>query len=240
MTRSISSLLFALIVSARADTLTLRNGTSVNGSWVGIEAGQIKFLANNQVLGYSRSDVSNVTFGVAATPQPSAPIEPVVPPRSVSRPLSASGTSPDPEIIGAVYFRDEAGMLIPLERTVARVLPRSGGLRPQAQYWEMERATSPVRLKGGQRMLFVARLANGVDPATIGLYPLDVRKDARRTRADPRNKAEALALRLTVTRVGQFSYGFSSEGDLATGEYGFSSKNSNDTYCFGLDSTAAR
>jgi hypothetical protein len=57
-----TALLFALLLSARADTLTLRDGTTVTGTWLGAEAGQISFRVNNQVRTYPRSDVSEVIF----------------------------------------------------------------------------------------------------------------------------------------------------------------------------------
>jgi hypothetical protein len=72
------ALLFALIVSARADTLTLRNGTRVTGSWLGGDAGQVRFLVYDQIRTYPRSDVSKVTFGPELTAPP--PISPSPPP----------------------------------------------------------------------------------------------------------------------------------------------------------------
>ena len=56
--------------SPPADTLTLRDGKSVTGNWVGLDAGQIDFLVNNQPEKHPRSEVSAVTFGPAAKPEP--------------------------------------------------------------------------------------------------------------------------------------------------------------------------
>ena len=55
--------LFLLVASVRADTLTLRDGSTVTGSWVGLDARQISFLVNDQIRTYPRADVAKVTFG---------------------------------------------------------------------------------------------------------------------------------------------------------------------------------
>jgi hypothetical protein len=68
MTRYSSVLVFVLLVSARADILTLRNGTKVTGSWLGGDAGQIRFLVNDQIRTYPRPDVSEVNFGIDDRP----------------------------------------------------------------------------------------------------------------------------------------------------------------------------
>jgi hypothetical protein len=63
-------LFFAALVawrgSARADSLTLRDGTTLNGSWAGFSDGQISFVVDGMVRTYSKSDVSKVTFGETA------------------------------------------------------------------------------------------------------------------------------------------------------------------------------
>ena len=63
----IAECLIAFVVayglSARADTLALRNGTTVTGSWAGADAQQICFLVQDQIQPYPRSEVSAVTFG---------------------------------------------------------------------------------------------------------------------------------------------------------------------------------
>ena len=234
MTRRSTALLFALFVSAQADTLTLRDGTTVTGSWVGIGANQIRFLVSDSVQAYPRSDVSGVTFGDAVPPPPATPPppSPVQPPSEAAPPPRAISNSHEPEIIGAVYFRDAAGKLIPLERTQgtsnrSRIgFPASG-----REYWEVDGARSPVRAKSGQKMLFVIRLANGLDPNKIPLYPLEVKKANRRTEFDPKDKTKTapLTLLVNVTKIGE-SYGLTPDKDLPAGEYAFSPINSNDAY----------
>jgi hypothetical protein len=76
MTWRSTALLFAMLLSARADTLSLRDGTTVTGTWLGAGAGQISFRVNNQVRTYPRSDVSEVIF---------SPDQPAPPPNSPSR-----------------------------------------------------------------------------------------------------------------------------------------------------------
>jgi hypothetical protein len=56
-------LLFALSLIVRADSLTLRDGTVLTGSWAGISGGKISFLSNGQLREFSKSDVLQVTFG---------------------------------------------------------------------------------------------------------------------------------------------------------------------------------
>ena len=59
----LATLLLAHGFWGRADTLSLRNGTTVTGSWAGADAEQIRFLVQDQIQTYPRSDVSAVTFG---------------------------------------------------------------------------------------------------------------------------------------------------------------------------------
>jgi hypothetical protein len=65
---------FLLLVSAHADTLALRNGTTVTGRWVSVDADQNLFQVDNQLKTYPRSDVLRVTFGSSVEPR--KPAEP--------------------------------------------------------------------------------------------------------------------------------------------------------------------
>lgn len=80
MTRRLAVLLFALALSAHADTLTLRNGTSLTGNWYGFDRGIIKFQTNGQVQEYRTSEVASVVFGADTVstfaPAPPAPASP--------------------------------------------------------------------------------------------------------------------------------------------------------------------
>ena len=83
-------------------------------------------------------------------------------------------------------------------------------------------------------MLFVVRLANGVDPRVFHLYTLDSKKGARAPKIDSKTKTR-VTQRFNSTRVGASSYGLVPEAALPPGEYGFSPNGSNDIYCFGVD-----
>jgi hypothetical protein len=151
-------------------------------------------------------------------PPPPPPGEPQAPPqRSIN-----SGS--EPELIGAVYFQNEAGALIPLER-------KDGC----GSYWRMEGPRSSVRLPRMQKMLFVVRLANGIDPNTYKLFPLDPKTGGRRTRSGPKNGSAPQELGFDVTKLGESTYGLTPVRDLAAGEYAFSPTTSNNAYCFGID-----
>jgi uncharacterized protein YcfJ len=71
----------ALPDSPSTDTLTLPDGTSVAGNWVGIDAGKISFQANDQAATYPEAQVSAVTF--SAPPPP--PIAPPPPPADTTQ-----------------------------------------------------------------------------------------------------------------------------------------------------------
>jgi hypothetical protein len=66
-------LLLALSMIVRADTLTLRDGTVLTGSWAGISGGKISFLSNGQLREFSKSDVLQVTFGEESSPPQTRP-----------------------------------------------------------------------------------------------------------------------------------------------------------------------
>ncbi len=140
--------------------------------------------------------------------------------------LSSSPSVVEPELIGAVYFQDETGKLIPLERAEFQT---KGGNR---QYREVDGATSPVRVKSGQRMLFVVRLANGIDPNTFVLSMLETENGARRW------KNAGTAILFNVTKYGEASYGLTPVKDLPDGEYAFVRKDFSDSYCFGVSEGA--
>jgi len=159
--------------------------------------------------------------------------------RAPEAPASAAGV-PHPEFVGAVYFQDRAGSLVPLERTRANERRDDRG-----ESWYMDGAQSPVRLPLGQKMTFVVQLANGIDPGTYALLPLEARTDGRWTRADLRNRNAPLSLpvnvtKLGVTKLGDSIYGLTPAQELAAGEYAFSPSNSNNAYCFGVDALPDR
>jgi hypothetical protein len=162
---------------------------------------------------------------------PAAPAPPTERPAPVAEPIN---TIAEPDLIGVLYFENQFGTLQSLEQNRGIPRRRASG-NSQQTYWEMAGASSPVRLKSGQKMLFVIRLADGIDPTTFSLFPLVTRNDSRRTESDPRNKTAPLTLLFHVTKIGESTYSLTPDKDLAAGEYAFSPKNSDDAYCFGID-----
>jgi hypothetical protein len=125
-------------------------------------------------------------------------------------------------------------MLIPLERSKGTT--RKDGGR---EYWEMDGAASPVRLKRGQKMQFVVRLANEINPGAFTLSPLETNKSSRRTRSESKGRSAPARLDLFISKVGESSYSLTPVEDLAAGEYAFSLSISKDAYCFGVDVASA-
>jgi hypothetical protein len=197
-------LLLVLWVSAQADTLILRNGTRVTGRWWACDADVISFLVNNHLGQYSRADVSEVVFGTA--------------------PGSAASRVTAPNQIGAIYFQDDSGHLLPLERTqgVANRTTAAGAAR------------SPFRLKSDFNMRFVVEMPNGTQPSAFSLYPLETEANRRETKSGDGN-GRAKAIPFMTRKVSENTYALVPVDALAPGEYGFRTANSSDAYCFGVD-----
>jgi YMGG-like Gly-zipper len=71
-----------LVAGASADTLRLRSGRTVQGTFLGADSREIKFLdINNQTRTYSLADVQSITFVAIAAPKP---------PVAIPRPTSAT------------------------------------------------------------------------------------------------------------------------------------------------------
>ena len=83
------TMLFALLAAAHADTLLLKDGTSVKGRWWSLDANELHFLVDNQLQHYPRAAVSAVTFGDATLPP--LPTATAAPP-----PAQAPATQPPP------------------------------------------------------------------------------------------------------------------------------------------------
>jgi uncharacterized protein YcfJ len=171
----------------------------------------------------------------ADPPSSVPPPPPPAPPKERPAPVAeAINPVAEPDLVGVMFFQDPSGSLLSLEQNRGTPRRRVSG-NSQLTYWEMAGARSPVRLKSGQKMLFVIRPANGIDPTTFSLFPLETKTDNRRTESDPGNKTAPLTLMFNVTKIGESSYGLAPVQDLAAGEYAFSPKNSDDAYCFGVD-----
>lgn len=64
---------------ASADTLELRNGAAIHGTYVGGSQYNIRFEVNGQVKYYSTKDVLTLSFDAAPAPPPAPPQPPVAP-----------------------------------------------------------------------------------------------------------------------------------------------------------------
>ena len=182
-------------------------------------------LTQPVVINSQASAAPQATVPLVSPPPAEAAVPPIAPP-----PAPSDTNGSEPELIGAVYFQNEAGDLIPLERN-------NGTLRKgtRGSSWQMDGSRSPVRFPRGQKMLFVVRLANNVDAGGYQLLPLEPRTDGRWTKINPENGSVPRALPLSATKIGEATYSLTPAQDLTAGEYAFSPSNSNDAYCFGID-----
>lgn len=69
---------------ASADTLELRNGAIVHGTYVGGSQYNIRFEVNGQVKYYSTKDILTLSFDTAPAPPPAPPPAPATPPPSAA------------------------------------------------------------------------------------------------------------------------------------------------------------
>ena len=214
-------LVLAAAMAGHADTLRLRNGSVVNGSFVGGTADEVRFLVNDQVQRYPRADVEAIVFSSLVPPPPSAP-------PSTEAPRVDAG----PDYVGAPFLRGANGY-IPLERETG-TMSRAGGLYGMgAPVYRVPGPRSPVRVRQYDRIVFVVRLNPGDDPYRFQLYRLDSRMNYRQTQATMSGRPPALPV--NVNKVSDSVYEITPTRPLYPGEYAVSPMNSNDSYCFGVD-----
>jgi hypothetical protein len=210
-------LALALAMSSQADTLRLRNGSTVNGSFLGGTADDIRFSVNDEVRHYARAGVAEITFGSIDAPSagPEAPRIDV-----------------GPDIVGAPFLRGSSGY-IPLEREIG-MMSRGGGMYGMgATVYRIQGPRSPVRVRQGDRLVFVVRLNPGGDPRQFQLYSLVSRMGYRQTQ--PTMGGTPPGLPVTINEVGNSVYEITPARALYPGEYAVSPMNSNESYCFGVD-----
>jgi hypothetical protein len=206
-----------LAMSSQADTLRLRNGSIVNGVFLGGTADDVRFSVNDQVQHFARADVAGIIFSSIIAP-------------------SAGSEAPvidrDPDVAGAPFLRGSSG-LIPLEREIG-MTSRGGGIYGGgATVYRIQGPRSPVRVRQGDRLVFVVRLNPGSDPRQFQLYRLESRMGYRQTQ--PAMGGTPPSLPLSINRISDSVYEFTSARTLYPGEYAFSPMNSNESYCFGVD-----
>ncbi len=93
--RAVATFAVAAFSVAYADTVTLKDGRSVSGSFLGGDARQIRMAVGDRVQSFSVTDISRIDFGsVDSMPAPSAatppaPAAPPAPPREALRTATA-------------------------------------------------------------------------------------------------------------------------------------------------------
>jgi hypothetical protein len=206
-----------LTISIQADTLRLRNGSTVNGSFLGGTADEIRFMVNDQVQSYARRDVAEVIFSSTNTPYV-APEAPII--------------DPGPDIVGAPFLRGANGY-IPLEEEIG-MMSRSGGMYGMGgTVYRIQGPRSPVRVRQRDRIVFVVRLNRGDDPRQFQLYRLESRMGYRQTQ--PSMGGTPPGLPVSINNIGNSVYEITPARSLYPGEYAVSPMNSNESYCFGVD-----
>jgi hypothetical protein len=86
------ALLWVALLSAEADTLSLRNETCVTGRLISIDATQVRFRVNGTILSYARSNVAEVNL----SPEPTDTALPPVNGETIDQVLAQLG---QPEVI---------------------------------------------------------------------------------------------------------------------------------------------
>lgn len=206
-----------LAASGQADTLRLRNGSSVNGGFLGGTADDVRFLVNDNVQHYARGDVAEIVFSSMNPPASSAAPPP--------------GIDPGPDIVGEPVLRGASGY-IPLEREMG-TMSRTGGIYGMgAPVYRVQGPRSLVRVRQGDRIVFVVRLNSG-DARQFQLYRLESRMGYRQTQ--PTMSGSPMPLPLTIRKIGDSVYELIPTRVLYPGEYAVSPMNSNESYCFGVD-----
>jgi hypothetical protein len=220
-------LALALLMAGQADTIRLRSGAIVTGSWLGGTTDEVRFMVDDQVRRYPRADVVEVDFAGNEGESPVAPVAPpvVMPPVVVQ-----------PDIVGVPFMRGASGLLS-LEREMAMMVRNNSpyGMGPAMgpPVYRIQGGQSPVRVRRSDKIVFVLRLNSGGDPRRFALYPLESRMNYRQ--AQSRGGGPPMGLPMTIAKVADWVYELSPARPLYAGEYSVSPIDSNESYCFGVD-----
>jgi hypothetical protein len=204
-------------MSSQADSLRLRNGSIVNGSFLGGTADDVRFMVDDNVQHYARTDVAEIVFGSINAPS----TRPEVPKIDMG-----------PDIVNAPFLRASSGY-IPLEREIG-MMSRGGGMYGMGStIYRIRGPRSPVRVRQGDRLVFVVRLNPGGDPRQFQLVRLESRMGYRQTQ--PTMGGTPPALPVTINKIAELVYEIAPSRALYPGEYAVSPINSTESYCFGVD-----
>jgi len=216
-------LALALLAATQADTLRLRNGATVTGSWLGGTADEVRFMVDDQVQKYPRANVISVEFTSDGVTNTMAPIAPVAPPAPIQ-----------PNVVGVPFLRGASGLLS-LEREYGTMVRNNtmygmGG----GTVYRIQGPQSPVRVRQGDKLVFVMRLNSGGDARRFLLYAMESRMNYRQTQPTQFG-GRPQALPVTITKTGDTTYEISPMQPLYPGEYSLSVIELNQSYCFGVD-----
>ena len=209
-----------LALASQADTLRLRNGSTVSGSFLGGTADEVRFMVDDQVQRFPRAEVAAVVFSSIDAPS------------AAPAPAPAPKIDMGPDVVGAPFLRGASGY-IPLEQEYA-MMSRSGGMYGMGGtvYRIQGPPRSPVRVRQSDRIVFVVRLSSGADPRQFQLYRLESRMGYRQTQ--PTMGGSPPGLPMSINKIGDSVYEITPMR-LYPGEYAVSPMNSNNSYCFGVD-----
>jgi len=220
MIARITILTLPLLIAGQADTLRLRNGTIVNGNWLGGSTDEVRFMVDDQVQRYPRVDVVEVDFTSIGAVNPVAP-------------APAPPVMPLPDVVGLPFMRGGSG-LISLEREIGMLVRNNTMYGMGPSVYRIQGAQSPVRVNRGDKIVFVVRLNSSSDPRRFELYALESRMNYRQTQA-ARGGGRPPAAPLAITKIGDSVYEMSPMRPLYPGEYSVSTIDSNESYCFGVN-----
>jgi hypothetical protein len=223
MIARLAMLALALLVAGEADTLRLRNGTALTGTWLGGTADEVRFGVDDQVRRFPRADVVSVEFTSDGPTNTVASVAPAVPPPVL-----------EPNVSGVPFMRGASGF-ISLESTYAMLVRSNSMYGMGASVYRIQGPPqSPVRVRRGDKIVFVVRLNSGGDPRRFQLYQLESRMNYRQTQPSM-GGGRPPALPVTINKISDYTYEISPARQLFPGEYSFSPIDSNESYCFGVN-----
>jgi hypothetical protein len=222
MIARITAVTLGLLAASQADTLRLRNGAAVTGTWLGGTANEVRFMVDDRVQRYPRADVVAVEFTSTGVSNTIAPVDPVAPPPVL-----------EPSVSGVPFMRGASGF-ISLERTYAMLAHNNPMYGMGPSVYRIQGPQSPVRVRRGDKIVFVLRLNSGDDPRRFELYQLESRMNYRQTQPSM-GGGRPPALPVTINKISDYTYEISPARQLFPGEYSFSPINSSESYCFGVN-----
>ena len=221
MIARITAVTLGLLAASQADTLRLRNGAAVTGTWLGGTANEVRFMVDDRVQRYPRADVVAVEFTSTGVSNTIAPVDPVAPPPVL-----------EPSVSGVPFMRGASGFLS-LERAYAMPVRSNSPYGMGQSVYRIQGPQSPVRVGRGDKIVFVVRLNSGDDPRRFELYQLESRMNYRQTQSTMGGRPPALPV--TINKISDYTYEISPARQLFPGEYSFSPINSSESYCFGVN-----